>query len=244
MNIQTLISQVRAARKRRIINNFHLSPKSGVDVASDEFQSTMDLLKSMLKCFKANKCNIRVSFYGEIYITLIELGHSFELSVANRPRCLDLKNADTHLKDNPFIKLNSSNFENQLTVSAKTIRKKSEWKHYRCSEFTIDGLVLAELIIKEMNQRVKYYSTDDDLFILEQQTRQDILAVIHLGGATLGNSSMLYYLSKSLRQEIYVSKITISANSIIISDSLGRESTQYFFGDREAKFFSQYLLNY
>jgi hypothetical protein len=244
MNIQKLISKVRVAKKRRLINNFHLSPKSGVDVENEEFQSVLLLLKDMFKWFKANNCNIQVSSYGEIYITLIELGHSFELSIANRPCCIDIKNADTHLIYNPFIKFIGSTFENQLTVSVKTTRKKSEWKHYRASEFGIDGILFAELVIKDMNQRVKHYSTDDDLFILEQPTRQDILAVIHLGGATLVNSSMLYHLSKSIRQEIYVSKIMISANSVIISDSLGIEITQHFFGDREAKFFSQYLLNY
>jgi hypothetical protein len=133
----------------------------------------------MFKWFKVNNCNIQVSFYGEIYTTLIELGHSFELSIANRPSCIDIKNADTQLKDNPFIKLNSSNSENQLTISVKTIRKNSEWKHYRASEFGIDGLVLAELVIKDMNHRVKYYSSDDDIFILDKPRREDIIAAIH-----------------------------------------------------------------
>jgi hypothetical protein len=241
MNIQKLISKIKIARKRRLINSFHLSPKSGIDVGDEEYQSVLQLLKDMFKCFKANKFSIDVSFYGEIFITLSECDHSFELSIANRPRNIDIKNAETHLKDNPFIKLNSSNFENQLTVSVKTIRKKSEWKHYRASEFGIDGLLLAELIIKDMNQRVKYYSTDDDIFILDQPTRQDILAVIHLGGAKLGESSMLFHLSKSLMQIIYVSSMSISANNIIVGCMFGRDSTTHFFGSKESDFFRLYL---
>jgi len=243
MNIQKLISQIKQAKKRRILNCFHQSPRSGVDVGNDEFQPALLILKNMFKYFKANKCGIHISFYGEMFITLIELGHSFEVSITNRPHCIDIKNAEDHLMDNPFIKLNSSNFENSLTISVITMRRKSEWKHYHASEFGIDGLVLAELVIKDMNQRVKYYSTDDDLFIVEQPTSQDILAVIHLGGATLGHSSMLYHLSKSLRQVIYVNKITITVNSIVFCDSLGRESSHHYFGKREANFFSQYLLN-
>jgi hypothetical protein len=243
MNIQKLISQVRAAKKRRLINNFHFAPKGGVDVSDEEFQSVLLLLKDMLKCFKNNKCSIEVSFYGEIYITVIELGHSFELSISNRPHCADIKYADIHAKDNLFIKLNSSSFSNPLTVSVKTLRKRSEWKHYCASEFGTDGLVLAEVVLKDMGQRVKYYSTGDDILIQEKPTKADILAAIHLGGATLGKPSMLHHLSNSLRDVIYVSRITISVNSIIISDSLGTESS-YYFGDREAKFFSHYLINY
>ena len=244
MNIQKLISKVKIARKPRLINSFHLSPKSGVDVGDEEYQSVLQLLKEMLKCFKANKCGIAVSFYGEIFITLAECDHSFEISIANRPHCIDIKNAEPHLGGNHFIKMNSSSFESTLTVSVKTMRIKSEWKHYLVSEFGNNGLVLAELVIKNMTQRVKYYSTKDDFLTLNQQTKADILAAIHLGGPTLGESSMLFHLSNSLRKIIYISKITISANSIIISDSLGRESAQHFFGDREANYFTKYLIGY
>jgi hypothetical protein len=243
MNIQKLISKVKIARKRRLINRFHLSPKSGIDVGDEEYQSVLPLLKDMLKCFKANKCSIDISFYGEIFITLAECDHSFELSIANRPRCIDIKSAETHLGDNHFIKMNSSSFESTLTVSVKTMRRKSEWKHYLVSEFGTDGLVLAELIIKNMHQRVRYYSTSDEALSLDQQTKLDRLAAIHLGGAILGESSMLYHLSNSLRKIIYISKITISAKSITIGNSLGRESSYHYFGDREAHFFSQYLIN-
>tara|TARA_R110002167_G_C12705114_1_gene654275 strand:- start:11479 stop:12213 length:735 start_codon:yes stop_codon:yes gene_type:complete len=244
MNIQKLISKIKIARKRRLINSFHLSPKSGIDVGNEEYQSILQLLKDMFKCFKANKCSIDVSFYGEIFITLAECDHSFELSITNRPRCIDIKSADTHLGDNHFIKMNSSSFNNSLTVSVKTMRKKSEWKHYSISEFDIDGLILAELIIKNMHQRVMYYSNSDEALSLDQQTKLDRLAAIHLGGAILGKSSMLHHLSSSLRKIIYISKITISAKSIIIGDSLDRESIYHYFGDREANFFSQYLINY
>ncbi|TWX68527.1 hypothetical protein ESZ36_08515 [Colwellia demingiae] len=244
MNIQKLISQVRAAKKRRLINNFHCSPKGGVDVSDEDFQSLLLLLKDMFKSFKAHKCSIKVSFYGEIYITLIELGHSFELSIANRPLCADIKYADTHLEGNQFLKLNSSNFDNSLTVSFKTLRKTSEWKHYNLSDVELHGRELAELITKEMHQRAKYYSSNDEVLILDQTTKEDMFAAIHLGGAILGKSSMLYHLSKYIRSKIYISKISISENDIIMSDTFDRECNTHFFGDREAKFFSQYLINY
>ncbi len=244
MNIQKLISQVRAAKKRRLINNFHFAPKGGVDVSDEEFQSVFLLLKDMFKCFKANKCSIEVSFYGEIYITLIELGHSFELSISNRSHCADIKYAETHLEDNLFTKINSPNFKNPLTVSVKTMRRKSEWKHYLVSEHDNDGLVLAELVIKDMTQRVKYYSTNDDFFTLNQQTKEDILAAIHLGGATLGESSMLFHLSISLRNKTYISKISIIENKILMSDIFERECNTHFFGGKENTFFQKYLVGY
>lgn len=244
MNIQKLISQVRAAKKRRLINNFHFAPKGGVDVSDEEFQSILLLLKDMFKCFKANKCSIEVSFYGEIYITLIELGHSFEISISNRPHCADIKYADIHAKDNLFIKLNTSSFNNPLTVSVKTLRKRSEWKHFNLSEVKLDGKGLAELINNEIHRKTKYYSSNDEVLMLNLMTKEDILAAIHLGGAILGESSMLFHLSISLRNKTYISKISILENKILMSDIFERECNTHFFGDKENTFFQKYLVGY
>ena len=67
MNIQKLIS-VKAARKLRILIDFHRVPRGGIDVSTEEFNDVLIILKDLFKLFKIQKCNIEISFYGEIFI--------------------------------------------------------------------------------------------------------------------------------------------------------------------------------
>ena len=245
MNIQKLISQVRQARKRRVLNSFHQVPRSGVDVKKEEFNDTISLLKSMLKYFKSKQCNIHVSFYGEIFITLVELGYSFEISISNRPQNLNLNNIEAQLSNSSFITVSNNNTVSSLTVSVKTMRKKSQWKYYQAEAFSMDGSALAKNIHKDMTQRVRYYSHIDDVeLFLKHATKEDKLAVIHLGGALLGESSMLFHLSKSLKNKIYVRDISISTNKIIINGTFTRDTTTHFYGHKEETFFCTYLYAY
>jgi hypothetical protein len=244
MNIQKLISQVKQAKKRRILNEFHQSPRSGVDVSDEKFQSALLLLQNMFKYFKANKCGIHISFYGEIFITLMELGHSFEISISKRPKSVVLQDLEEQLLTNTFIKLSHNNAKATLTLSVKTLRKRAEWKYYDIKEFNDDGQLLAETISKDIIQRVRYYSSNDEVFSTNHGTTKDKLAAIHLGGALLGKQSILFYLSASLADKNFIQSISITPYQIITSHPFYERETTHHFKEKEHEFFIKYLYGY
>ncbi|MFT5298851.1 MAG: hypothetical protein ACI9YH_004903 [Colwellia sp.] len=245
MNIQKLISSVRAARKLRILNNFHRDPRGGIDVSTEELNDVLQILKDLFKLFKTQKCHIEISFYGEIFITLNESKHRFELSITNRPNINKPEELLKKLESTVFLKLNNIDLNNTLTVSIKTMRPRSLWKHYLISEYNNNMSFLVESIIKETYQRVRYYNTPTQGDIeLNSSRTEDKLAVIHLGGALLGSSSMLFYLSKALHKIIYVKDLSISNNRININKSYLREETNHYFGKKESAFFEKYLMGY
>lgn len=245
MNIQKLISQIKQAKKRRILNCFHQSPRSGVDVRSNEFNNVMILLKDILKCFKSKHCGIHISFYGEILITLHELDSSFEFSISSAPHHIDKKALEALLTENSFAKTIDVDSVSSLMISVKTMRKKSQWKHYCAADFNMDGSVITENIYKDISQRVRYYShINNEGQCLKQVTKEDKLAAIHFGGALLGKASMLFHLSKSLQNKIYVSDISISNSKIIISDSPINSTLSHVYGAKEDHFFRKYLCGY
>jgi hypothetical protein len=245
MNIQKLISSIRQAKKRRPLNDFHRVPRGGVDVHPDNFNDTLLLLKGMFKQFKAINCFIEISFYGEILITINENGHRFELSITNRQ---NIKNPDKLLKELEkvsFLKLGSIDINDSLTVSIKTMRRRSEWKHLLVSEYNNDETLLTEVIIKEIKQRVRYYSNLDlGDSTLNDVSTEDKLALIHFGGALYGPSSMLFYLSKYLRKVIYVKDLSITRNQITVNKSYFTEETNHYFGKKEEAFFDKFLFNF
>ena len=245
MNIQKLISSIRQAKKRRPLNDFHRVPRGGVDVHPDNFNDTLLLLKGMFKQFKAINCLIEISFYGEIIITINENGHRFELSITNRP---NIKNSETLLKkleSVKFLKLSNIDLNDSLTVSIKTMRRRSEWKHLLVSEYNNDETLLTEVIIKEIKQRVRYYSNLElGDSTLKDVSTEDKLALIHFGGALYGPSSMLLYLSKSLSKVIYIKDLAITNKRIDVNKSYFNEATSHYFSKKEELFFEKYLFGY
>lgn len=245
MNIQKLISSVRQAKKRRAINDFHKAPRSGVDVIDEELNDALSLLKGLFKQFKASGCKIYISFYGEVFVSLPDSVHRFELAISNRPT---IKNADdllNKLESVRFVKLDSFDADNTLVVSIKTIRTRAEWKHYSVAEFKSDHCLFADTILKELRQRVRYYNNpDSNEWTVNHSSTEDKLAAIHFGGALFGPTSMLFYLSKHLRKVIYVKDLTITDNQITVNKSYLHDETNHYFGKKENAFFEKYLFNF
>lgn len=245
MNIQKLISSVRQAKKRRAINNFHRAPRRGIDVIDEEFNDALSLLKALFKQFKASGCKIDISFYGEIFVSLPDSAHRFELAISNRP---NIKNADDLLKKLEgvqFVKLENVDLCNTLVLSIKTIRPRAQWKHYSVSEFENDSGLFADTILKELRQRVRYYNNQDTIeWSVNHSSTEDKLAAIHYGGALLGPASMLFYLSKHLRKVIYMREISISDNQITVNKSYFNEESNHYFGKKEDAFFKKHLFEY
>jgi hypothetical protein len=245
LNIQNLISAIRKAKKVRSLNNFHRIPRSGIDVKNEEFNGVLLGLKDMLKQFKTENCDIDISFYGEIFITINESGHRFELSIANRPNIKNSKELLKRLETNKFIKLDNDYFNNSLTISIRTIRKRSEWKHFQAPENNYDWSILAETILKEVKARVRYYNNDDySHFSINDSSKEDKIAAIHLGAALLGQSSMLYHVSKSLRKMVYIESLSITKNCIVIKKSDTWKESNHCFGKKEDAVFDKYLSEY
>jgi len=241
MNIQKLISAVRQARKRRKINDFHETPRSGIDVSDDEFNVTLVMLKTLFKYFKAQSCLIHISFYGEIIITLTEMGHSFELSITNRPHFLNIDEYLEQLKTAAYIRLPSHNPHNSMTLSVKTIRPKAIWKHYSIDINNTEN-TLIEQVFNDLKTKMNSYSNQEgESSYAVIPSKNDLLAAIHFGGAFLGTSSMLYHLSKLLTNRIYIREISIAEHVISIDGSNYADKSEHWFGKREAKFFTQYL---
>lgn len=245
MNIQKLISSVRQAKKRRVINDFHRAPRSGIDVIDEEFNDALSLLKELFKQFKASSCKIDISFYGEVLFSLPASVHRFELAISNRPSIKDAKNLLKKLEGAQFVKLDNWDVGNTLVVSIKTLRQRAEWKHYSVSEFTVDYGLFVETILKDLRQRVRYYNAPEpNEWIVNYSSTEDKLATIHFGGALLGPSSMLFYLSKHLRKVIYVKDLSITGKKITVNESYFNEETNHYFGKKEEAFFAKYLLGF
>jgi len=245
VNIQKLISSVRQSKKLRPLNDFHRSPRSGIDVIDKEFNEALSLLKELFKQFKANGCKIDISFYGEVFVSLPASLHRFELAISNRPSIKNAENLLKNLESVQFIKLDSFDTDNTLVVSIKTIRSRAEWKHYSVSEFKSDYGLFAETILKELRQRVGYYSNQGPgERTVNHSSTEDKIAAIHYGGALYGSTSMLFYLSQHLRKVIYVSDLSINGNQITVNKSYPGDETNHYFGKKEDAFFKKYLFDY
>ena len=244
MNIQRLISSVRQAKKRRAINDFHRTPRSGVDVIDEEFNDALSLLKGLFKQFKANGCKIDISFYGEVFILLPEGVHRFELSISNRPTIKNAEDLLKTLKSVQFVKLDNMDVGNTLVVSIKILRQRAEWKHYLVSEFKSDYCLFADSMLKELRQRVRYYISPPNEWTVNHSSTEDKLAAIHFGGALFGSTSMIFYLSRHLRKVIYVKELSITDNQITVNQSYLYDETNHYFGKREDAFFDKYLFSY
>jgi len=245
VNIQKLISSVRQAKKLRPLNDFHRIPRSGIDIIDIEFNNALLLLKELFKQFKASGCKIDISFYGEVFVSPPESVHRFELAISNRPNINNAEYLLKKLESVHFVKLDNIDADNTLVISIKTIRPRAQWKHYLVSEFKNDYDLFAETILKELNQRVRYYNNQDtNEWTVNYSTTEDKIAAIHFGGALLGPVSMLFYLSKYLRKVIYVNDISITEMQITVNKSYFNEESNHYFGKKEDTFFKKYLLGY
>jgi hypothetical protein len=244
VNIQKLISSVRQAKKLRQLNDFHRAPRGGIDVMDKELNDALSLLKELFKQFKANDCKISISFYGEVFVSLPQSEHRFELAISNRPDIKNTKALLKRLESTQFVKSDSFNVSNTLVVSIKTIRPRAMWKHYLVSEFKNDYGLFADTILKELRQRVRYYNQDTSEWEVNHLSTEDKLAAIHLGGALFGPTSMLFHLSKYLRKVIYVKDLSITGNQITVNKSYFNEESNHYFGKKEDAFFKKYLFEY
>jgi len=71
----------------------------------------------LFKQFKVSGCTIDISFYGEVFVSLSEGVHRFELAISNRPNIKNAKDLLKKLENVQFLKLDNIGVNNTLTVS-------------------------------------------------------------------------------------------------------------------------------
>lgn len=242
MNIQNLVSLVKKARKRRQIFLFHDNPRSGIDVPEDDWTYVISLVTDLFKLYKAQGCNIEVTWWGEIFISLPSFETPFEISINHKPNYIKVNDVIKNIKDSGVARIANSDFATSLSLSVRPVRKRTKWHSFPIDTKMVEYASLAAKVNEHIQPKISsYYKHDDELDRLHQITKEDLIAVIRLGGVLLGKNSMLHYLAFELDRRIFISKLTISDSTITIDASRLNEEIVHHFGKKELKFFLKYL---
>jgi len=242
VNIQNLVSLVKKARKRRQIFLFHDNPRSGIDVPEDDWTYVISLVTGLFKLYKEQGCNIEVTWWGGIFILLPNFETPFEISINHKPAYIKVDKVIKKIKDSGLARIANLDFETSLSLSVRPIRKRTKWHSFPIDTKVAEPLSLATKVNEHIQPKISsYYKHDDELDKLRQITKEDLIAVIRLGGVLLGRNSMFHYLAAELNRCIYISKLTIYESTITIGAGRLIEESVHHFGKKELKFFHKYV---
>ena len=243
MNIQTLLSEIKQAKKRRVILDYHPSPVSGVDVMAIDWKPSLVLLHSLFKSFKANNCSITITWWGQIFIIPKHSHTAFELAVNYQVAKVDIPKFDVLTNKQHFIRLRLTTPKPVYTVSLKAHRTRTKWY---CIPFDLEkgaALELAASLYKEMLIKVKRYPTPGLEVKKHTSSNANIAAIIHYGAAKFGVSSPFYRLSKTILNPLISAGVELIERSVIIKSYYPRRDTEFRLGYKEHKFFKLFLPN-
>jgi hypothetical protein len=242
VNIQNLVSLVIKARKRRQIFLFHDNPRSGIDVPEDDWNYVISLVTDLFKFYKAQGCNIEVTWWGEIFISLPSFETPFEISINHKPTYIKVDQVIKTIKDFGLARISNLDFATSLSLSVRPIRKRTKWYAFPVDINVADPVLLAENIYEHICQKVSSYTKPEDgVDKLRGITKEDLTAIVRLGGVLLGRNSMLHYLAAELDRRIFISNVIISDSSITIDAGWFNEESVHHIGKKELKFFQKYL---
>ncbi len=242
MNIQKLVSLVKNARKRRQIFLFHDKPRSGIDVPEDDWNFVINLVTGLFKFYKAQGCNIEVTWWGEIFISLPNFETPFEISINHSPHHIKIDQVIKKVKDSGVARISNSGLETSMSISVRPVRKMSKWHSFPIDIYVTEPANLAAKVHEHIHSKISsYYKHDDELDKLRIITKEDLIAVIRLGGVLLGKNSMFHYIAAELDRRIFISKLIIFDSTIIIDAGRLYEESIHYFGKKELKFFLKYL---
>jgi hypothetical protein len=242
MNIQNLVSLVKKARKRREIFLFHDNPRSGIDVSEGDWNCAINLVTGFFKYYKSLGCNVQVSWWGEIFIFLPNFETPFEISINHSPPHIKLDQIIKKVKDSGVARISNSYLETSMSISLRSVRKRTKWHSFPIDANMVESIHLAEKVYEHIHLKISsYYKHDDELDKLRKITKEDLIAVIRLGGVLLGKNSMLHYIATDFDRRIFISSVTISASNITIDAGRFNEERVHHFGKKELKFFQKYV---
>ena len=241
MNIQTLLLEIKQAKKRRVVLDYHCSPVSGVDVPIEDWQPSLVLLRSLFKAFKVKGCNIVITWWGQIFIIPKNSHTAFELALNYQAATEDIASLDALMSKKNFIKLRFSNPKPIYTLSIKAHRAGTKW--YRTpldinKRFTDK---LAASLYEVMTARLNSYQYPGLEVKNHVSDMDDIEAIIHYAAAKFGANSQFYRLSKAILSPLTSSSIELTGTSVVIKGYYPRGDSEFYLKAKEIYFIMKYL---
>jgi hypothetical protein len=242
MNIQKLASLVRQARKRRQVFLFHDTPRSGIDVPDHDWTDTIQFMSKLFKYFKSQDCQIEISWWGEIFVTLPDYETPFEVSINQTPIFNNVDDSIRAVKQKKSEIIKVQGVFCQYVVSVRPIRQNTKWYEFPIELTNTEPTSLGSMIIKHIIRKVSsYHSQDIEFSKFKKITKNDFIAVVRLGAANFGRFSLMHNITCELKRRIFVNKVNIEHGVIIISSGIYESDSIYPIGKKEMKFFLTYL---
>ncbi len=201
MNIESKLQQLRKARTLRAILPFHSRQVGGIDVSKEQYSDVQAFVKTLFKQLKAQKFDIQVTHWGEIY--LIEPVRSIYvlLSISSRANDDEIEQVKLALKSKDYLTKEVDGFaEEQLCVSFCAYRPGTKWRRYpldltfpHYDELVTQIITAMTFNVAQLSTTVRHELSKD----IHQVDLDDLMALICYGAAKQGPDSQLAHLSNN-----------------------------------------------
>ena len=241
MNIQTLLSEIKQAKKRRVIFDYHPSPVSGADVMVKDWKPSLVLLQSLFKSFKANNCSITISWWGQIFVTPENSNTAFELALGYKLVNVEMHDVYTLMREQDFIVLRLAMATPYYTVSLRAHRSSTKWRDVPFDIGCDSAEKLATALHLDMLIKIKSYSSAGLQIEKISLSDDDLLAALHYGAAKFGNNSQFYRISSVILNSMRNWKVELMKNQITAQTQHPIKSRTFQLNDKEVMFLRSFL---
>jgi len=241
MNIQTLLSEIKQAKKRRVIFDYHPSPVSGVDVMAKDWKPSLVLLHGLFKLFKANNCSIKITWWGQIFITPENSNTAFELALGYKLVNVEMHDVRTLMREQDFTILRLATANPYYTVSLRAHRSSTKWKDIPFNVDCDSAEKLATALHLGMLIKIKSYSSAGLQIKKHSLSDDDLLAALHYGAAKFGISSQFYSISSVILNSIRRWEVELMENQITAQTQHPINSRTFQLNDKEVMFLRSLL---
>lgn len=199
MNIERKLQQLRKAKKRRTILPFHQKRIGGIDVSTEQYWDVQIFVKALFKRLKAQRFDIQVTHWGEIYLIEPVRKIHILLSICPKVDDEDIERIKEGLKSTDyFVKEDDGFAQEQLCVLFRAYRPGTKWRRYSLDveSSNVDELVTQlisaiALSVTQLATTVRHELSKD----IHQISLEDVMALICYGAAKFGPESQLAHLS-------------------------------------------------
>jgi len=241
MNIQTLLSEIKQARKRRVILDYHCSPISGVDVSTEDWQVSLVLLRSLFKEFKAKGCDIVITWWGQIFITPKNSHTAFELALNYQVATEDKASFNALMRKKDFIKLRFSQPHFVYSLGIKAYRTGTKWYYIPLNISKGFNGKLATSLYAIMTTKLNNYRSAGLEVKKDVYHLADIEAIIHYAAAKFGVNSGFYRISEGILNPMLSSDIKLTGKSLIIKGYYPHGDLEFHLKSKEIDFIMKHL---
>ena len=241
MNIQTLLSEIKQAKKRRVILDYHPSPVSGVDVMAKDWKPSLVLLHDLFKLFKANNCSIKITWWGQIFITPENSNTAFELALGYKLVNVEMHDVRTLMREQDFTILRLATATPYYTVSLRAHRSSTKWKDVPFNIGCDFAEKLATTLHLGMLIKIKNYSSAGLQIEKHSLSDDDLMAVLHYGAAKFGINSQFYSISSVILNSMRRWEIELMENQITAQTQYPITSRTFQLNDKEVMFSRSFL---